>query len=148
MSTGSVPRTLSTRGLGRGSRQVSFRGSLHSQNPKTEANKREPSKESGHANSLTSCELWCKRSSLLGFLKTTVKTPCLPAIYVCLRPSSLLFHAFHPLAFVARRVGWERRRLWLRRWATHDHSTLGDFPGRIQRAPLRLTIKGSRCRIR
>jgi hypothetical protein len=58
---------------------VTFRVSLHWQKPKTEANKREPTKESDDANLLTSCELCQKRSRLLGFLKVAVKTPCLPA---------------------------------------------------------------------
>ena len=42
--------------VGRSAR-VSFRVSLHRQNRKTEANKRQPTKESEDANSLTSCEL-------------------------------------------------------------------------------------------
>ena len=43
--------------FGRRSARVSFRVSLHCQNLKTEANKREPTKESENANLLTSSEL-------------------------------------------------------------------------------------------
>jgi hypothetical protein len=53
--------------------------SFHWQNPKTDANQRKPTQEFESAKSMAAQDFSEKVPSLLGFLETGVKNPCLPA---------------------------------------------------------------------
>src|SRR5262245_21236713 len=61
------------------SRRVSLRVSLRWENPKTDAKGRKPTKEPESAKSRVWRHLHEKRPSLLAFLESSEKNPCLPA---------------------------------------------------------------------
>jgi hypothetical protein len=58
---------------------MTFRVSLHWQAPKKDVNRRKPTQESESAKSMAAQDFAGTVASLLEFLKTAVKTPCLPA---------------------------------------------------------------------